>query len=96
MDTNSPFDYGLGQVPFKDQKRVRVPYGLQTLFSSMVERRFVEPDTVVRSYHQGPIHSGVAQLVAQVTLNHKVVGSIPASRAKYKRSIGVMVTRESV
>ena len=110
MDTNGPFDYGLGQVPFKDQKRVRVPYGLPiygafvyrlgrrpltpargvrfpyalpTLFSSMVERRFVEPDTVVRSYHQGPIHSGVAQLVAQVTLNHKVVGSIPASRANY-------------
>lgn len=63
-----------------------------TLFSSMVERRFVEPDTVVRSYHQGPIHSGVAQLVAQVTLNHKAVGSSPASRAnQWSRSKTVNV-----
>ncbi len=53
----------------------------KSLFSSMVERWFVEPVTVVRFYHQGPIYSGVAQLVAQVTLNHKVVGSTPASRA---------------
>ena len=37
-----------------------------------------------------PIHSGVAQLVAQVTLNHKVVGSTPASRAKFYLTINTV------
>ena len=36
MDTNGPFDYGLGQVPFKDQKRVRVPYGLPDMVHSSI------------------------------------------------------------
>ncbi len=50
-------DYRLGRHPLKVERRVRFPLELPTRFSSMVERRFVEPDTVVRFHHSGPIRS---------------------------------------
>ncbi len=36
-------------------RAVRIPLPQPTLFSSMVERLFVEQDKVVRFYHQGPL-----------------------------------------
>ena len=37
------------------------------------------PELVLRAF--GPGHSGVAQLVEQVTVNHRVAGSSPAAGA---------------